>query len=183
MGAAAVLYGRLGGESDGSLGSNTPAPQPEDTPQQQQQQQEEPDYTAPDFAVEDMAGNTVRLSDFLGQPVVLNFWASWCGPCKMEMPAFQTLYDEYGDSVAFLMVNLTDGGQETRDTAKAFVAQSGYTFPVYLDTAYEAAIAYGVSAIPVTYFISADGQLMAYGQSALSEATLLEGLSYILPQG
>ena len=179
VGAAAVLYGKLAGEKGGALGTNTPAPQPENT----QQQEDQPDYTAPDFSVEDINGNTVRLSDFLGQPVVLNFWASWCGPCKSEMPAFQALYDQYGDSVAFLMVNLTDGGQETRDTAKSFLAQSGYTFPVYLDTAYEAAIAYGVSAIPVTYFINSEGQLMAYGQSALSEASLLEGLSYILPQG
>jgi len=187
--AAALLYGRLGGGQPQLGGQAT------DTEQQSGQQnapqqsdgdaadgEEEVSYDAPDFSVENMAGSTVRLSDHFGKPIVLNFWASWCGPCKSEMPAFQSIYEQYGDEVVFLMVNLTDGTQETRESAKAFYENSGYTFPVYLDVNYEAAIAYGVSAIPVTYFIDTEGQLAAYGASALSEEILLQGLGYILPQ-
>ncbi|MBP3544577.1 MAG: TlpA family protein disulfide reductase, partial [Lachnospiraceae bacterium] len=69
---------------------------------------------APDFTVIDAEGNEVKLSDMRGKPVVVNFWASWCGPCKMEMPEFEEVYKELGDEVHFMMVNLTDGWQETQ---------------------------------------------------------------------
>ena len=87
---------------------------------------EEEKYLAPDFIVYDSEGNEVALSDFLGQPVVLNFWASWCGPCKSEMPDFQEVYEEYGEEVQFLMVNLTDGSQETVESASDYIANNGY---------------------------------------------------------
>ncbi len=136
--------------------------------------------TAPDFTVEDMEGNPVSLSDFAGQPVVLNFWASWCGPCKSEMPAFQQAWETYGDRVQFLMVNLTDNSQETLASAKAFLADSTYTFPVYFDTALEGGMAYGVTGIPATYFINTAGQVEARAVSALDHDTLLTGIHMIL---
>ena len=77
---------------------------------------------APDFTVYDLEGNPHKLSDFRGKPVILNFWATWCGYCKMEMPDFNEKYQEYGEDVHFLMVNVTDGNQETMETASAFVA-------------------------------------------------------------
>ena len=76
---------------------------------------------APDFTVYDKDGNPVQLSDFRGKPVVLNFWASWCGPCKSEMPDFDKKAAEMAGDVTFLMVNLTDGYQETVESASAFV--------------------------------------------------------------
>ena len=142
----------------------------------------EPDRAAPDFTVTDREGNEFRLSDFRGKPVVLNFWASWCGPCKSEMPDFQAAYEQYGEDIHFLMVNLTDGGQETVDSASAFIDKQGYTFPVYYDTAISAAMAYGVSSIPVTYFIDANGDLVAYGSGALDAATLEKGIGMITGQ-
>lgn len=137
-------------------------------------------FTAPDFTVYDRDGNFVRLSDFLGKPVVLNFWASWCGPCKSEMPDFEEIYKEYGEDIHFVMVNLTDGARETMDTATTFLENSGYTFPVYYDKDTDAALTYQVYGIPVTYFINADGHLIAQGSSALDAETIRRGIEMIL---
>lgn len=134
---------------------------------------------APDFSVYDLEGNAVKLSDFVGKPVVLNFWASWCGPCKKEMPDFQKVYEELGEEIVFLMVNLTDGSQETVEKASAFIEKQGYTFPVYYDTALEAAYAYGVNSVPRTYFIDKDGSVVKQVLGTLSEEKLLKGISYI----
>ena len=138
------------------------------------------DNLAPDFTVYDLEGNAHKLSDFRGKPVIVNFWASWCGPCKSEMPDFEEKYQEYGDEVHFLMVNLTDGSQETVETASAFVEGQGYTFPVYFDTDYSGAIAYGVSAVPATYFIDENGSLIAYGKGSLSQEQLQRGIDMLI---
>lgn len=137
-------------------------------------------FPAPDFTVYDREGNTVRLSDFREKPVVLNFWASWCGPCKMEMPDFEEIYKEYGEDIHFVMVNLTDGSRETMDTATTFLDSSGYTFPVYYDKDTDAAYTYQVYGIPVTYFINAEGHLIAQGSSALDAETIKRGIGMIL---
>ena len=134
---------------------------------------------APDFEVFDLAGNAVKLSDFQGKPVVVNFWASWCGPCKSEMPDFEEMYQQYGDEVHFLMVNMTDGSRETVEVASEFIAEQGYTFPVYYDTEYSAAITYGVTSIPATYFIDAQGNAVAYARSAINAETLQLGIDMI----
>ena len=145
----------------------------------------EPDATqpapqfAPDFTVYDAEGNAYRLSDFRGTPVVLNFWASWCGPCKMEMPDFDEKAKELEGKVQFLMVNLTDGAQETVETASAFIAAQGYTFPVFYDTDQAAAYAYGVYSIPTTYFIDAAGYGIAYASGAISGELLQSGIDMI----
>ena len=146
------------------------------------QSKEDSKTAAPDFTAYDAAGNPVKLSDFRGKPVVLNFWASWCSPCKAEMPDFQKEYEAQGEAVQFLIINLTDGKQETVATASAYVAQQGYTFPVYYDTASSAAIAYGIRSIPTTIFSDSDGNVVAKATGAIDRATLQKGIDLILPK-
>ena len=128
----------------------------------------------------DKDGNTVRLSDTFGKPIVINFWATWCPPCKQELPDFDKLCKEYGDRVVFMMVNLTDGYRDTVDGTKRFVSGKGYTFPVYFDTKDNAASAYNVSSIPQTTFIDANGNVYKTRIGAMSEATLRSYLNALL---
>ena len=134
---------------------------------------------APDFTVYNKEGNPVKLSDMKGTPVVLNFWASWCPPCKAEMPEFDEIAKEYAGKVAFMMVNLTDGVQETQEKAQAFIDSMGYTFPVYFDKDSEAAYKYGIQSIPTTIFIDANGNLIAGATGAIDGETLRYGISMI----
>ncbi len=134
---------------------------------------------APDFTMTDADGNTVRLSDLTGKPIVLNFWASWCPPCKREMPEFDKVYGEVKDEVQFVMVDLTDGQRETAEKGAQYVAEQGFSFPVYFDTGQEGAIAYGVMSIPTTLFIDKDGYVVTGAQGAIDEQTLRQGISLI----
>lgn len=140
---------------------------------------EEKSQVASDFTVYDADGNEVHLSDYRGKPVILNFWASWCGPCKSELPDFEEAFKEYGDQIHFMMINLTDGTKETMESASALITEQGYTFPVFYDTTYNAAGQYVSTGIPITYFIDAEGNFVAYGQGALDAETLQSGIDML----
>ena len=132
-----------------------------------------------DFTVVDRDGNACKLSDWVGTPVVLNFWASWCPPCKEEMPAFDEVYREFGGAVQFMMVDLVDGVQETVATGSAYIDAQGFSFPVYYDTTGEAGYVYGIRSIPTTIFIDKDGYVITGAQGAISADTLRRGIGMI----
>ncbi len=138
---------------------------------------------AVDFTFYDYDGNAVSLSDYYGKPIVINFWASWCDPCKDEMPDLDEVYLEYGEDVHFLFVNMTDGSRETVEIVKAFMETgegAAYSFPIYFDSDIDGAITYGVSSIPTTYVINKDAKIVAYAKSVISKESLSAALDELL---
>ena len=178
IGGAYVLYTRL----EPSLAPDQLAAQTTNAADDQNDSadgDEKEQVTAPDFTVYDAAGNPVKLSDYFGKPIVLNFWASWCGPCQMEMPDFQEKYETLDGQVQFLMINMTDGSRETVTSASEFIKDQGYTFPVLYDTETDAAAAYSANSLPTTYFIDANGYVIARATGAISGDTLQRGIDMI----
>ena len=127
---------------------------------------------ATDFTVENEAGEKVRLSELQGRPVIVNFWATWCPPCRSELPLFDSYGKQYGDKITFLMVDLADGVQETKQTVHDFMEENGYTFDVHYDTSGEAVRAYQIRGIPMTIAVDAEGNLVSEQIGALSEDVL-----------
>ena len=109
---------------------------------------------APDFELYDLEGNIHKLSDYKGDPVLLNFWATWCGPCRSEMPHLEEVYEEWEDNdLTFFAVNV---GESSTDVT-SFLDYFGFNMPVLLDSSRTVSRKYGVSGIPTTYFIDEDG--------------------------
>ena len=178
LGGAGLLYRVLGKSVEAKQLSTQPALQdePNETDEAEQRAQK---IEAPDFIVYDAQGNEVRLSDYFGKPIVLNFWASWCGPCQSEMPDFHEKYLQLGEDIHFLMVNMTDGSRETIESAAAFIAENEYTFPVLYDTQSSAALTYGAYSLPTTFFIDAEGYAIAQATGAIDAETLQRGIDMI----
>lgn len=122
-----------------------------------------------DFSLTDLNGNNISLSDFRGKRVLLNFWATWCGPCKAEMPDLQKLYQEFLDKdVVVLTVNLG----ENKNTVKKFIEKNNYEFIVLLDSKNEVGNLYKIQYIPTSYFINEDGDIVNIKTGALSYETM-----------
>lgn len=108
---------------------------------------------APDFTAQLADGSSFSLSEQKGKVVLLNFWATWCGPCVEEMPAFEKLYGEYGDKVSVLAVNC----MEDKDTVKQFSSDNSYTFPIAYDVEGDVVMRYPSDGIPYTLVIDGEG--------------------------
>ena len=183
LGGAYVLYNNLSGglsmDQISSVGGGEAKPQ-STAPSAPSDATEPPKIAAPEFTVYDGDGTPVRFSQFVGKPIILNFWSSNCGPCRMEMPDFQDAFERYGDQIQFLMVNVTDGSWDTRDSAGKFVEKNGFTFPVFYDTDVNAAGIYGIRSLPSTYFIDSEGYLTAYARGMLRADSLEKAIGDLL---
>ena len=135
---------------------------------------------AADFRATKYAGGDLTLTALRGKVVLLNFWASWCGPCASEMPDIQSAWEEHGNDVEFVIVNMTDMNGETEQSAKAFLAENNYTFPCYFDANNSAATAFGVSSIPQTYLIDAEGNILGGYMGAMTSSIIDEGIQMLL---
>lgn len=131
-----------------------------------------------DFTLTDQYGNTHTLSDYKGKTVFLNFWATWCPPCRAEMPDIQKIYESYqergDDSLVILGVAGPGQGQETTEEGiRDFLEENEYTYPVLMDTTGEQFTNYGIYSLPTTYMIDRDGNVFGYVSGQLSEEIML----------
>ena len=125
---------------------------------------------APDFTGELIDGTSITLSELQGKPVIINFWATWCGPCVKEIPAFERLKDDFGDKIGIIAVNCGDDA----GTVKDFVEENGYTFPVVLDEEYSISMLYPTNSIPYTVVVDAEGKVTHISTGALDADTMYE---------
>lgn len=161
LGTVWIAYSRETAVEDPALGALAEAPQA--------------GHLAPDFTAQLLDGEEVSLSDYRGMPVVLNFWATWCPPCRAEIPHFQEASEEYAGRVAILGLN--DG--ETAETVTPFVDDFGMTYPVLLSSDGQVSRRYRVLALPTTIFINADGVIEEVYPGIINGAVLqtrIEGL-------
>ena len=111
----------------------------------------------PDFTLESLTGEKITLSDFTGHVVVLNFWATWCPPCRAEIPDFQAAWDKYKDNgVVFLGVSI----DQNKSDVESYIKDSGVTYTILLDLTNQVAGLYGISAIPTTFILDVDGSVL-----------------------
>jgi peroxiredoxin len=134
------------------------------------------DTPAPDFTLQDLNGTEVNLSDYLGENVILNFWATWCGYCRKQLPYLEQVYEKYSDTgLTVLAVN----AMESHDQAADYIAKQGFTFPVVLDSDGTVNKLYCVPALPATMFIDSEGVVRYARAGAFSSVEEVENaLSY-----
>ena len=138
----------------------------------------EPGYVAPNFTLTDFQGKQLSLNDFRGKLVFVNFWASWCPPCKAETPDLVKMYHRYGSRISFLGVNLT--GSDNALNARAFIKQMGITYPVLMDTTLSVSQQYRVLGIPTSLFINRQGVIVARVTGAMSPTLMRHDFQRLL---
>lgn len=132
---------------------------------------------APEFAMKRLDnGEVVRLSDFKGRPLVINFWATWCGPCAVEHPVLERAAKRWKDQVAFVGVVFEDSEENTKD----FLRRRGWSLVQLFDPTSTVAVDYGVAGVPETYFVGRDGVIRGKVAAAIDDATLAGGIAEIL---
>ena len=126
-------------------------------------------FLAPDFTLERLDGEEIRLSDLRGKVVLLNFWATWCPPCRSEMPAFQEAYADYEEE-GFVILAVNATRQDTPEKVVAFIAEYGLSFPVVLDEKGEVNQLYLVQSLPTSFFIDEEGIIQEVVIGGIAEA-------------
>lgn len=139
---------------------------------EKQEQATEEKKKAPNFKVVDQNGKEVTLEDYIGKPVVINFWSSKCPPCRKEMPDFDEVYKKYKNKVNFMMIDSIGAFGETKEDGAAMVKENGFSFPVFFDVDQSAQKTYGIYSYPTTYILDKDGNL-SRGQSGLLTGEVL----------
>jgi len=139
-------------------------------------------FTAPGFTLDSLTGESITLSDLQGQVVVLNHWASWCGPCRAEMPAMNAVYERFRDQgLVVLGVNTTFQDDEAK--ARTAIQEWGLTFPIVFDRDGAASRQYRVQAMPTTFFIGRDGVIrdIVFG-GPMSEALIASKIEKLMSE-
>lgn len=136
-----------------------------------------PDFD--DFTFDDEYGQTWSISEFYDKPLVVNFWASWCPPCRAEMPDYQRVYQEYGDQVNFVFLNETDGERETVERAQAYLEEEGLDLPVYYDVRAEGMSTLRISSFPTSLFIW-KGEIVDLYMGTMPEETIIDRLDGLM---
>lgn len=137
-----------------------------------------PGHPAPDFELKNLDGELVRLSDFKGKPVIVNFWATWCPPCRAEFPDFQKVSVEQADKLVIIGINHTTG--DSPQFVPDFVAEFGITFPIVLDETGETVKAYKVVGLPTTVFIDSNGIVKEVFAGPINKAYIESKLTDLL---
>ncbi len=129
---------------------------------------------APDFTLDDLEGGKVRLSDLRGSAVFINFWATWCPPCRAEMPEIEAVHQKYKDKgVVVIGVDI----MESESTVRRFIQQGGYTWTFAMDTSGEVSAQYNINAIPTSYFIDREGIIRAVNIGAMTKRAMEDKLA------
>jgi len=133
-----------------------------------------------EFSLKDLDGNTVAMSQFIGRPLLINFWATWCGPCRIEMPELQSVFEEYGDSEDFLILAL-DQDESAEDVA-AYFDELGLTFQPLLDEGNQTAKSYGLrGTLPASIFVNLDGEVTVVHRGVMTRGQIDEFLAETIP--
>ena len=128
---------------------------------------------AKDFTLPDINGDMIALSDYQGENIYLNFWASWCDPCNDEMPAIEKIYKEYNNKG---LIILTINTGEDKATVEEYMKANGYTFPVLLDLEMSVARQYKTSSIPVSFFINQEGKIVTKKEGLMTEEEMRKAI-------
>ncbi|MCT1403069.1 TlpA family protein disulfide reductase [Paenibacillus sp. p3-SID867] len=136
-------------------------------------------YQAPNFSLQALDGQTYSLQGLKGKPVVINFWASWCGPCKIEAPELVRLYDKYRARIEIYAVNVT--ASDSIEGAKAFAKDYGFQFPVLIDEKGEVAQKYAIRPIPTTLFVNSEGIIIEQVIGLVDPQTMESKFRRLLP--
>lgn len=163
----AILYNFLAGEYNKKNENN------QNTNSIAENMDEQEKVKATEFVVFKEDGSKVKLSDVRGKkPIIINFWATWCEYCKKEMPDFEEAYVNEKDNIEFMIINFTDNQQETLETAKTYIEENGFSFPVYYDMILDAVYKYEAFSLPLTIFIDKDGYIYRVNKGLITKDKL-----------